>query len=105
MRNINFEDLPKHEVSQRSLRKLEQVMFAQDDFGIQKYGVPLSHSHKYDWLQMFLEEIADGIKYIQCEIDRKDYIIQMLQAGLRANDPKEYIEIALNLLTVKGTGK
>lgn len=95
----------KHDVSKRTLKNLEQVMFTQDDFGIDKYGVPLSHSHNYNWLQMFLEEIADGLKYIQCEMDRKNYVIEMLQAGLRSDTPKDYIEIALNLLTVEGTGK
>lgn len=95
----------KHDVSKRSLENLKEVMFAQDDFGIKKYNVPLSHGHSYNWLQMFLEEMADGLKYIQCEIDRKEFIIEMLQAGMRSDTPKDYIEIALNLLTVEGTGK
>lgn len=80
-------------------------MFAQDEIGFKKYGVPLFHGHNYNWIQMFLEEMADGLKYIQCEIDRKNYVIQMLQAGLNSDSPKEYIEIALQLLTVEGTGK
>ncbi|MGD6894309.1 hypothetical protein [Bacillus infantis] len=95
----------KHDVSKKSLANLEKVMFAQDEFGVKKYGVPLEHSHKYDWLQMFMEEMADGLKYIQCEMDRKEYVKQMLRAGLRSDSPKDYIEIALSILSVDGTGK
>lgn len=103
--NINFEDLPKHDVSRRSLKKLEKVMFSQDDFGIKKYGIPLNHAHKYNWLEMLVEELADGIKYIQCELDRREYVISILEDALNSDNPKENIELALLLLTVEGTGK
>jgi hypothetical protein len=95
----------KHDVSKKSLANLERVMFAQDDFGVKKYGVPLEHTHDYNWLQMFLEEMADGLKYIQCEIDRKEEVKKFLQAGLRSDSPKDYIEVALSILSVEGTGK
>ncbi|MGP9039789.1 hypothetical protein [Cytobacillus kochii] len=103
--NINFEDIPKHEVSIRSLKTLEKVMFAQDEYGIKKYNHPLNYTQKYDWLAMFTEEMADALKYIQCEIDRKEEVIQLLNASLRVSNPQDYVEAALNLLTVEGTGK
>ncbi|MFP7447089.1 hypothetical protein SFC50_25680 [Bacillus infantis] len=95
----------KHDVSKKSLANLEKVMFAQDDFGVKKYGVPLQHTHNYNWLQMFMEEMADGLKYIQCEIDRKEEIKQILRTGHQSDNPKEYIELVLDILSVEGTGK
>jgi hypothetical protein len=103
--NMNYENDARHEVTERALNKLKSVMLKQDYYGIEKYNTPLKHSGNYNWLEMFLEEMADGLKYIQCEIDRKTYVIDLLEAGMRSNDPKEYIEIALQLLTVRGTGK
>ena len=98
-------DLSKHAVSDKSLETLKEVMYQQDDFGVKKYGVALDHSHKYDWDAMADEEIADFLKYRQCAKERKEYIINLLKAGLRSDEPKTFIEVALDLLTVKGTGK
>ncbi|PKR82582.1 hypothetical protein [Heyndrickxia camelliae] len=95
----------KHNVSDKALEILKQVMYKQDDFGVNKYGVALDHSHKYDWLKMLQEELADGLKYLQCEMERKEYIINLLKAGLRSDEPKTFIEVALELLTMEGTGK
>ncbi|MEH7122088.1 hypothetical protein V7127_02465 [Bacillus sp. JJ1773] len=104
-REINFEDILKHEVSNRSLENLKKVMYQQDDFGIKKYKEPLQHYMSYNWLSMAIEEVADFLKYLQCEADRKAYVIQLLKAGQNSEQPKEFIEIALHLLTVEGTGK
>ncbi|MEK4148947.1 hypothetical protein NST02_17950 [Robertmurraya sp. FSL W8-0741] len=101
----NLLNISKHNVSDKALETLKEVMYQQDDFGIGKYGVSLDHSHNYDWLKMLQEELADGLKYLECERQRKSYIIQILESGLRTNNPKEYIEIALELLNVEGTGK
>lgn len=103
--NINFEELPKHEVSNKALENLKKVMYKQDEFGIKKYNEPLLHYLNYDWEAMQDEELADFLKYRECARQRKSYVIQILQAGLRANEPKEFIEVALQLLTVQGTGK
>lgn len=67
--------------------------------------MPLHHSHNYDWLKMLQEELADGLKYLECELQRKSYVVDLLEAGLRTNEPKEYIKVALELLTIEGTGK
>lgn len=104
-RNINFEEDTRHEVSDKMLDNLRRVAYKQDDFGIEKYNTALHHSLNYDWLLMLHEELADGLKYLQNEMDRKAYVIQILQAALRVDEPKEYIGIALELLTVEGTGK
>jgi hypothetical protein len=103
--NVNYEDDTRHEVTDRMLRNIEKVSYAQDDFGIEKYNTPLHHSLPYSWDEMIDEELVDLLKYRQCEKDRKNYVIDMLEAGMRSNEPKEYIEIALQLLKVKGTGK
>lgn len=103
--NINYEQDTRHDVSNRMLKSLKEVSYKQDDYGMEKYKKPLHFSHNYSWLDMFLEEIADGLKYIQCEMDRKAEIIHILEMGLRSDVPKEYIEMALELLTVGGTGK
>jgi hypothetical protein len=105
MPNMNFEEDTRHEVSDKVLRTIEKTAYDQDDFGVNKYGTSLHHSLKFDWLQMGLEEVVDLLKYLQCEKDRKAYIIQILQSALRVDEPKEYIETALELLEVEGTGK
>lgn len=94
----------KHDVSKKALETLEKVMFTQDDYGFKKYGVHLRASQKYDWLQMFLEEMADGLKYIQNEIDRKNSVIRLLEDFIETNE-KAFVEGALYLLKIDGTGK
>jgi hypothetical protein len=115
--NINFEDNyieplepiglgeGKHNVSCRTLTTLEKVMFAQDDYGIAKYKKPLKHQMEYGWLEMFLEEMADGLKYIQNEMDRKHLITELLESALESDDPKPIMKTAIRLLKMNGTGK
>lgn len=105
--NINFEEdyNGKNEVSKRALRTLEKVMFSQDDYGFEKYKKALKHTMNYDWLQMFLEEMADGLKYIQNEMDRKRMVIEILECSLEMNVPKDGVIRALQLLKMEGTGK
>jgi hypothetical protein len=110
VQNMNFEDKPEptseiHEVTQRVLKTLEPVMIAQDKFGYDKYNKPLKHTYKYDWLQMFLEEMADGLKYIQNEMDRRAFVIQMLEQALESEEPKVLIKEALQVMKTEGTGK
>lgn len=98
-------EIDKHFVSEQALKNLKEVMFNQDDFGVKKYGVPVHHSYNYDWLKMLHEELADGLKYLECEMQRKSYVIQLLKSSLNVDNPKEYIEVALELLCIEGTGK
>jgi hypothetical protein len=103
--NINFEDIPKHEVSDKALNNLKNVMYSQDEFGVKKYNAALHHSLKYDWEAMQDEELADFLKYRECARQRKEGIILLLESGMRSDEPKEYIEVALELLKIGGTGK
>jgi hypothetical protein len=113
MPNINFEDdylepidfSKKHDVSKKTLKTLEQVMLSQDNYGFDKYKKALSSTMNYDWLQMFLEEMADGLKYIQNEMDRKQLVIEILEFGLKRDDPKYFMRDALVILKTEGTGK
>jgi Zn/Cd-binding protein ZinT len=95
----------KHDVSKKTLKQLQEVMFAQDIFGFNKYKKPLKHTYQYDWLKMLMEEMADGLKYLQNEMDRKELVINILEFALEHDDPKEFIQDALKILKVEGTGK
>lgn len=108
MPNLNYEEDTRHVVSDKVIRNIEKTSYAQDDFGVEKYGTPLHHSLKYDWLQMGFEEVVDLLKYLQCEKDRKEYVIGMLQAACRQDDViniKEYIQVVLEVMGTEGTGK
>jgi hypothetical protein len=94
----------KHDVSIKALKTLEKVMLSQDKYGFQKYGTALKHTQNYDWLQMFLEEMADGLKYIQNEMNRKKQVIEILEYALQTN-VMSFVETALKILKTQGTGK
>jgi hypothetical protein len=94
----------KHDVSKKALDTLEKVMFSQDDYGFAKYKKALKQNMNYDWLQMFLEEMADGLKYIQNELDRRETIKFLLQAALDHSD-FSLVDMALKLISKEGTGK
>jgi hypothetical protein len=79
-------------------------MFAQDDYGFDKYKKALKHSMDYDWLQMFLEEMADGLKYIQNELDRRETIKWLLYSAIDHSD-WSLVQVALKLISKEGTGK
>jgi hypothetical protein len=102
LEEIDFDK--KHVVSKKTLKTLEKVMLAQDDYGFAKYKKPLTPHMNYDWLQMFLEEMADGLKYIQNEIDRKAQVIRLLEISLEI-DSRVLVESALQILKTEGTGK
>lgn len=102
---INFEEKDKNNVTKKALKTLETVMLSQDEYGFNKYEKALKHTMSYDWLQMFLEEMADGLKYIQNEIDRKQFVISLLELALGMDDPKRGIRKALFILKTEGTGK
>jgi hypothetical protein len=94
-----------HMVSDKMLETLKTVSYKQDDFGFDKYKKPLRSNYKYDWLQMALEEFADGMKYFQNEMDRKEAVINLLEYGMKSDNPKQFIEAALEILKISGTGK
>jgi hypothetical protein len=94
----------KHNVSKKTLNTLEKVMLKQDDYGFDKYKRALSHEMNYNWLDMFMEEMADGLKYIQNEMDRKKQVISLLESSLE-KDSRVLVEAALDILKSEGTGK
>jgi hypothetical protein len=94
----------RHDVSDKMLDTLKETAYNQDNYGIVKYKVALHHSHKYDWMAMFYEEIADGLKYLQNEMDRKAVILGYLKTAVKIKD-WIHVEKAIDLLEVGGTGK
>ncbi len=106
--NINYENDLRHNISDKMLRNLKKVAYKQDDYGMDKYGTPLSHMLNYDWEAMQDEEIADFLKYRECARQRKAYVIQLLKSATHqetVKELKEYIQTALEILEVEGTGK
>jgi hypothetical protein len=104
--NINFENDTRHEISNKSLKRLESVMHSQDDFGIEKYGKPLNSRMNYNWLSMAREEIADFLKYLECEEERKEVVVSLMEHAFKYEENwKFYITKALDLMKKGGTGK
>lgn len=80
-------------------------MFSRDDYGFSKYQKTLKHTYNYDWLAMVIEELADALKYLQNEMDRKEMVICILEYALEQENPKDFIKDALAILRISGTGK
>ena len=80
------------------------VMDEQDEFGYSKYGKPLEHTDNYDWLGMATEEIADALKYFQCEKNRRKDVIGLLEKAIAE---ESFIPVfqALKIMKTQGTGK
>ena len=55
-------------ITNQAMKTIESVMKEQDIYGFDKYKKPLDHTDNYNWMEMFLQEMADGLKYIQCEM-------------------------------------
>lgn len=94
----------KHAVTDKMLNNLKQVAYSQDDFGVNKYNKSLNANMDYDWLKMLREELADGLKYLECEAERKEVVINLIKHAVALKD-WNYIYMALNELLKDGTGK
>ena len=105
-------------MSKNGAKSIGTAMDSQDGYGFDKYGKPLEHTDtRYNWLAMFKEEIADGLKYIECEENRKKDVILLLENSIKLinlepdiNPHTKYallllVEEALKLLKIQGTGK
>lgn len=90
-------------ITNKAVATMIETMHRQDMVGIQKYGKPLDHMMNYSWLEMAVEELADLTKYIQCEMERKNDLIKILEAGEEAPNPRFYISMALSVLKMEGT--
>lgn len=94
----------KFPITEQVKEEFGEVMDIQDDFGYGKYGKPLDHTDDYDWLGMATEEIADALKYFQCEKNRKKDVVELLRKAI-AEESFIPVFAALNLMTKQGTGK
>lgn len=102
---VPVKNLNKFPVTDRAVKNMKETMYKQNLYGLPKYGEPLRSDMNYDWDAMADEEIADFLNYRQCARERKNEVVQLLRAGLHSENPKEFIGIALELLTIGGTGK
>lgn len=94
----------RHDVSDKMLMNLERVAYAQDDFGMDKYKTPLRSRYNYDWLEMLREELADGLKYLENEVERKQIVIDILENALELEN-FDLVKSAIHILKISGTGK
>lgn len=107
-KNINFEDTPiEFPMTKAALQTIERVMVEQDDFGFKKYGKPLNWRDKYNWREMKLQELADFLKYEECEYMDKQEAIRILKSGLIVKPLNKdlFIKSALEVLEKSFTGK
>lgn len=100
----------KHEfpITKQAIKTIERVMDEQDEYGIKKYDTPLDWRDNYNWREMKLQELADFLKYEECEHQEKQEVIRILQSAVtlkHAENIKAYVNIALKLLTKTNTGK
>jgi hypothetical protein len=93
-----------HDISNKMIKRQKEVAYKQDEYGINKYNVPLRASHNYDWLKMATEELVDLSKYLECEMERKEAIKALLEYAISMEDWK-FIELALFEINKDGTGK
>ncbi|TYR75561.1 hypothetical protein FZC79_10345 [Rossellomorea vietnamensis] len=103
--NSNFEINGIHEATERSISRLEKVMRKQDIYGYEKYGKALSSDMPYSWMDMFMEEMADGLKYLEMEQERKQEVVRLLKMALISEHSKTLVSQAIHLLEMGGTAK
>jgi hypothetical protein len=103
--NANFEKPEIHEATERSISRLEKVMRKQDIYGYDKYKKPLTSDMPYNWHNMFMEEMADGLKYLEMEQERKQEVIRLLKMAMVSEHSQTLVSQAIHLLEMGGTGK
>lgn len=79
--NMNFEDVPQPKITEQMVANVAEVASLQDAH----HGKALDHKDHYDWMELALENITDGLKFIQCEINRKNDVIALLESALRVD--------------------
>jgi hypothetical protein len=95
-------------MTDKALSTIKRVMDEQDQFGIKKYGKPLDWRDDYNWREMKIQELADFLKYEECERQREQEVIKLLRIALYTIVPEnkdDLIVKALKLLTYSNTGK
>ena len=84
-------------ITQKVLTSLKKVLEEQDEKGIIKYGVPLDSTYNYDWGRMADEEMADYLKYRECERQEKERTVRLLETAIKEQD-FTLVHVALGLL-------
>lgn len=65
------------ETTQNVLNVIATILDAQDQKGIEKYGVTIDDASDYDWNIMAMEEMADGLKYLVKENKRLKEVFKL----------------------------
>lgn len=76
-----------HKNFEKSIVKFIEVAKSQEEYGINKYGQPLNPLDNYDWLEMALEELVDGFKYLHAEQVKRRHVIKQIRKVIRDIDP------------------
>lgn len=90
------------------LQIFTRVAIRQEGYGIKKYGKPLDPmDRQHDWLNMTIEELVDGFKYLLAERERRDILAseglkriaeirEIVQNSEIDSSEYEYINLHLN---------
>jgi hypothetical protein len=95
-------------MTDKALATIKKVMDEQDQFGIKKYGKPLDWRDDYNWREMKMQELADFLKYEECQRKREEEVVKLLRIAMYTIVPEhkdDLIVKALKLLTYSNTGK
>lgn len=63
----------------KSIKEFDRVARSQERKGVMKYGKALDPLDRYDWLNMVKEESVDGFKYLQAEIEKREFILNKIR--------------------------
>jgi len=86
-----------------TLIKFSKVAHSQEEKGVAKYGKPLNPSDKYDWIEMAIEEMVDGFKYILAEQHRRKAVIKKIRQAINTDvKPSKHDEISILLDKLEG---
>ena len=68
---------------EKVITQFSKTARTQEMKGIEKYGHELQPmENKYDWLEMAKEEFVDGFKYLAAEKERRDILIENIEAKI-----------------------
>ena len=79
-------------------QKFKRVTEDQARKGLEKYGRGLHPGAPYDWCEMAIEEMADGVQYLMAEKYRRNEVINKVNALIaqlkQATTPEEATRLA-----------
>lgn len=69
-----------------SLEKFTEVLNKQNEKGLEKYGQALDPlDRRYDFLEMILEELIDGVQYARAEQLKRKHIAEQIRKAIKGN--------------------